>query len=115
MGLVTNVTALAQAVAADIKALFAGKVDKVGGMGLSSNDFTSILSTKLAGVAIGAQVNVITTVAGRTGDILLANTDVGLGNVNNTSDINKPVSTLQAIAIANATPLSILHAVALSF
>jgi hypothetical protein len=41
-------------------------------------------------------------VAGKalTGDITLAKGDVGLGNVDNTSDANKPVSTAQAAAIA---------------
>lgn len=42
------------------------------------------------------------TVAGKalTGNITLAKGDVGLGNVDNTSDANKPVSTAQAAAIA---------------
>lgn len=42
------------------------------------------------------------TVAGKalTGNITLAKGDVGLGNVDNTSDANKPVSTAQSAAIA---------------
>ena len=39
--------------------LFIGKVDKVEGKGLSSNDYTAGEKTKLAGVASGAQVNVL--------------------------------------------------------
>ena len=39
--------------------LLAGKVDKVDGKGLSSNDYTSTEKTKLSGVAAGAQVNVL--------------------------------------------------------
>lgn len=41
------------------------------------------------------------TVAGKplTADVTLARGDVGLGNVDNTSDANKPVSTAQAAAI----------------
>lgn len=41
------------------------------------------------------------TVAGKalSSDVTLDKTDVGLGNVDNTSDANKPVSTAQAIAI----------------
>ena len=35
------VTALADAVGVDVKALFNGKVDKVAGKDLSSNDFTT--------------------------------------------------------------------------
>lgn len=42
-----------------IKNALAGKVDKVSGKGLSSNDFTSTEKTKLSGIATGAQVNVI--------------------------------------------------------
>lgn len=39
--------------------LFANKVDKEAGKGLSSNDYTSEEKTKLAGVATGAQVNTL--------------------------------------------------------
>lgn len=40
----------------------------------------------------------ITSVAGKTGVVTLVKGDVGLGNVDNTSDANKPVSTAQATA-----------------
>lgn len=39
--------------------LFSSKVDKVDGKGLSSNDYTSTEKTKLAGIASGAQANVL--------------------------------------------------------
>lgn len=42
----------------------------------------------------------VKSVAGKIGDVVLTSADVGLGNVNNTSDMNKPVSTAQAAAIA---------------
>lgn len=42
-----------------VKNGLAGKVDKVDGKGLSSNDYTSEEKTKLANVASGAQVNVL--------------------------------------------------------
>ena len=38
--------------------LLASKVDRVAGMGLSSNDFTTAEKNKLAGIAAGAEVNV---------------------------------------------------------
>ena len=38
------------------------KVDKIEGKGLSTNDFTDDLNTKLAGIAAGAEVNTIDTV-----------------------------------------------------
>ena len=41
-----------------ISALLGNKVDKVSGKGLSSNDFTNAMQTKLTGIAAGAEVNV---------------------------------------------------------
>jgi hypothetical protein len=41
----------------------------------------------------------VSSVAGRTGDVTLTSTDVGLGNVDNTSDANKPVSTATQTAL----------------
>lgn len=42
----------------------------------------------------------VSSVAGRTGAVTLSRGDVGLGNVDNTADADKPVSTSQATAIA---------------
>lgn len=39
-----------------------GKVDKVSGKGLSTNDYTTTEKSKLSGIAEGAQVNVIETI-----------------------------------------------------
>lgn len=39
--------------------ILANKVDKVDGKGLSTNDYTTDEKTKLAGIATGAQVNVL--------------------------------------------------------
>ena len=39
------------------------------------------------------QERLIDSVQGRTGNVVITATDVGLGNVDNTSDINKPIST----------------------
>lgn len=41
-----------------IKTLIGGKVDKVSGKGLSTNDYTTAEKTKLNGIATGAEVNV---------------------------------------------------------
>lgn len=41
----------------------------------------------------------VTSVAGKTGAVTLSSSDVGLGNVNNTSDANKPVSTATQTAL----------------
>jgi hypothetical protein len=44
----------------------------------------------------------VTSVNGQTGIVVLDKTDVGLGNVDNTSDVDKPVSTAQATAISDS-------------
>ena len=41
----------------------------------------------------------VTSVSGRTGDVTLTKNDVGLSNITNTSDENKPVSTAQQTAL----------------
>lgn len=61
--------------------------------------FDSASSTKLAGIETGAEVNTVDSVAGKTGAVSLVKGDVGLGNVDNTSDVNKPVSTAQQTAL----------------
>jgi len=55
--------------------------------------------TKLDGIEAGAQVNTVTSVSGKTGAVTLDKTDVGLSNVDNTSDANKPVSTATQTAL----------------
>lgn len=75
------------------------KVDKVTGKGLSTEDYTTVEKTKLSGIEEGAQKNTVTSVAGKTGAVILAKADVGLGNVDNTSDANKPISTATQTAL----------------
>ena len=41
----------------------------------------------------------VSSVAGRTGDVTLTSSDVGLGNVDNTSDANKPISSATQTAL----------------
>lgn len=47
----------------------------------------------------GGGPGAVTSVAGRTGAVVLTSTDVGLANVNNTADSAKPVSTAQQTAL----------------
>lgn len=81
------------------------KVDKVSGKGLSTNDYTTAEKTKLAGIEAGAQVNTITGVKGnseasyRTGNVNITKENIGLGNVDNTSDADKPISTAVQTAL----------------
>lgn len=51
-------------------------------------------------------VNVVSSVAGRSGAVTLTSADVGLPNVDNTSDANKPVSMAQSTAIGLKTSIS---------
>lgn len=79
----------------------AGKVDKETNKSLMSDDE----HTKLAGIESGAQVNTVTGVKGnaendyRTGEINISPANIGLGNVDNTSDANKPISTATQAAL----------------
>jgi hypothetical protein len=112
VSLVARVTALAQAIAADIKSLTSGKVDKVSGKGLSAEDYSADEKSKLAGIASGAQVNNVTSVAGRTGAVTLTKSDVGLANVDNTADSAKPVSVAQQAALdLKASTTSVTNAI----
>jgi hypothetical protein len=69
----------------------------------SDNGKTFILSTDSPGTLADWKevqaIGVVQSVAGQTGVVVLAKGDVGLGNVDNTSDANKPVSTAQQTAL----------------
>lgn len=61
--------------------------------------------TKLSGIETGAQVNTVTGVKGsneadyRTGNVSITKGSVGLGNVDNTADADKPISTAAQTAL----------------
>src|SRR5690606_9849390 len=59
-----------------------------------------------AGIQAGAQVNTVTSVSGKTGVVTLAKGDVGLGNVDNTSDVDKPISTAVSTALSGKVDTS---------
>jgi|GEM_PF-2934737 len=64
------------------------------------NGYASLDATgKVLSSQLPAANNAVTSVAGKTGDVTLAKADVGLANVDNTSDVNKPVSTATQTAI----------------
>ena len=54
---------------------------------------------KLDGIEAGAEVNDVDSVNSKTGAVVLVKADIGLGNVDNTSDLNKPVSTATQTAL----------------
>ncbi len=67
---------------------------------------TAAERSKLAGIEAGAQVNSVASVAGKTGAVTLVKGDVGLGNVDNTSDLAKPISTAtQAMVDERLAPI----------
>jgi hypothetical protein len=84
MNLDARITALAQAIGADIKALFSGKVDKVAGKVLSANDYTNNEKTQLFGTP-GAISSAVASAlrqyrgdgGGISGNITLDNTYAG--------------------------------------
>ncbi|WP_246608365.1 pyocin knob domain-containing protein [Paenibacillus agaridevorans] len=57
--------------------------------------------TKLNGIAAGAQVNTVNSVAGKTGAVALAKADVGLGNVDNVQQA--PITHVGTGGAAHAT------------
>lgn len=88
--------------AGEFQSLLDSKVDKATGQSL----MLDAERTKLAGIAEGAQVNTVTSVAGKTGAVTLGKADVNLGDVDNTSDANKPISAATQIALDAKAPLA---------
>jgi len=54
---------------------------------------------KIDGIEPGAEVNIVKSVQSRTGDVVITKNDVGLDEVDNTSDTNKPISTATQAAL----------------
>ena len=82
------------------------KVDKVVGKQLSTEDYSTAEKSKLAGIEDGAEINVVTSVASKVGDVTLDKTDVGLANVDNTADINKDVLSATKLSTSRNIELS---------
>ena len=61
-------------------------------------DNSAVPETKKVTANLLSTLAPVQTVAGRIGAVVLDSDDVGLGNVNNTADADKPVSTAQATA-----------------
>ncbi|MFK3971125.1 hypothetical protein ACI2KS_10400 [Pseudomonas sp. NPDC087358] len=100
LGVTTSTTTVTVTSSTGTSAVIPTATASIGGT-ISASD-----KTKLDGVAAGAQVNTVTSVAGRTGVVVLAKADVGLGSVDNTADTAKPVSTAQQAALDLKAPLA---------
>lgn len=74
---------------------FAIRSDGAGTFRLTALPATALASWTL----VAAPTDAVTSVAGRTGAVVLAKADVGLGNVDNTTDAAKPVSTATQTAL----------------
>jgi hypothetical protein len=70
-----------------------------------------IASLDSSGIVPSAQLPTapVTSVAGRTGDVVLAKSDVGLTNVDNTADASKPISSATQVALDGKASLSHTH------
>jgi hypothetical protein len=82
----------------------AGKVPaltdiQLGELAINTTDGYLFLKKNVAGVDSIVQVGAVSSVAGRSGDVALTKTDVGLGNIDNTADLSKPVSSAQQAAL----------------
>ena len=86
-----------------IKTLLTGKVDKVDGKGLSSNDYTSTEKTKLAGIASNAQVNVLEGIQVNGSTVTPTNkiANIDLSNYATKSDVSSVYTAKGSITWAN--------------
>lgn len=70
-----------------IKNALNGKVDKVDGKGLSTNDYTSDEKTKLANIAAGAQVNILEGIQKNGTNVTITNKIANISVPTATSDL----------------------------
>ena len=70
-----------------VKNALSGKVDKVDGKGLSTNDYTSAEKTKLSGIATGAQANVLEGIQKNGNTVTITNKIANITVPTATSDL----------------------------
>lgn len=74
--------------------------------GLNSTAFAILDGNGKVPITQLPQFGAVDSVAGKTGVITLVKADVGLANVDNTSDVNKPISTATQTALNLKAPQS---------
>lgn len=89
-----------------------GNVPNVNATQRSSHTGTQTASTISDFTTAAAAAAPVQSVAGKTGTVTLAKGDVGLGNVDNTSDANKPVSSATQTALNGKANTVHTHAIA---
>jgi hypothetical protein len=85
---------------------------ELGELGVNTYDGKLFLKKNVGGTESIVEVGPVASVAGKMGVVTLAKTDVGLGNVDNTSDANKPVSTATQAALNGKANSSHSHVIA---
>jgi hypothetical protein len=85
---------------------------ELGELAVNTNDGRLYLKKSVSGTESIVEVGPVASVAGKTGAITLAKADVGLGNVDNTSDAAKPVSTATQTALNGKANTAHTHAIA---
>lgn len=89
------------------------KVDKIEGKSLSTADYTNEEKNKLATIENNSQENIIEKIQkngvdlkiiNKVVNLILSKNDIGLNNVDNTSDLDKPLSNAAKEAIKNRKP-----------
>lgn len=65
----------------------------------TDNNFSNTYKNKLQGIEPNAQVNTVNSVNTKQGDVVITKDDLGLANVDNTSDIDKPISRITQNAL----------------
>lgn len=86
----------------DLITKFDTKVDKVSGKGLSTNDLTDILKAAYDAAVLWITTNgtnLLNHLTDTNNPHNVTATQVGLGNVDNTSDVNKPISSATQTAL----------------
>jgi len=71
----------------------------LGELAVNTTDGKLFMKKSVGGTDSIVEVGPVASVAGKTGAVTLAKGDVGLGNVDNTSDASKPVSTATQTAL----------------
>lgn len=82
------------------------------GAGIPKADLVTAVQTSLNKADTALQAAPVTSVATKTGAVTLIKGDVGLGNVDNTSDLNKPISTATQTALNGKANASHTHVAA---
>lgn len=77
--------------------------------GVPKTDLEAAVQTSLGKADTALQSAPVTSVSGRTGAVTLTKSDVGLANVDNTSDANKPISTATATALSGKADATHTH------